>query len=364
MQNTSFISQLHKGVNSTGNLVKDNSMSSFFKPPIQPKLTVKRPNDIYEQETDAMADKIMRMDAPSVQKKHDNSLFFKPVPITPLQRKCKHCEEEEEQLQRKEINGANAIAGHTLENYVGALNNRGQPLSDNLRNFYEPRFGYDFSNVKVHTDAAAAMSAQSINALAYTSGNNIVFNQGQYSEENDSGKRLMAHELTHVIQQNGDTGLSRKMVQRHDKPSKWCDAFMELVRYEDDHGKWGVLTHYNSFAIDRLVHLNYNIPSIYGDVDVDWMFKLAFIQYPFIIDSIFSPAMAEGFGSMYSREGQLALKIFWNTIRAPFPEWKWEYGSVTEEGNWNSSIAIIAWIHHDISLRELFAPAIPLCENI
>ena len=81
-----------------------------------------------------------------------------------------------------------------------------------MRNFYEPRFGYDFNNVKVHTDTVAAKSAQSINALAFTSGNNIVFNNGQYSPDTDSGKRLLGHELTHVVQQRGS--VNRKKLQR------------------------------------------------------------------------------------------------------------------------------------------------------
>ncbi|HEY9363613.1 MAG TPA: DUF4157 domain-containing protein [Chitinophagaceae bacterium] len=117
-----------------------------------------------------------------------------------LQRKCAHCEEEEN-LQRKEIDEEEKDADSNLENYVGGLSGAGQPLPNEARNFYEPRFGYDFSNVKVHTDSIAAKSAQSINALAYTSGNNIVFNEGQYATNLESGKKLLAHELTHVVQQ-------------------------------------------------------------------------------------------------------------------------------------------------------------------
>jgi outer membrane protein OmpA-like peptidoglycan-associated protein len=105
-----------------------------------------------------------------------------------------------------------ATADHTLESYVGNLNGRGQSLSNEVRSFYEPRFGYDFSNVKVHMGSVAAKSAQSINALAYTSGNNIIFNSGQYSPNTDSGKKLLGHELTHVVQQTEDR--SSHCVQR------------------------------------------------------------------------------------------------------------------------------------------------------
>jgi hypothetical protein len=66
----------------------------------------------------------------------------------------------------------------------------------------EPRFGTDFSAVRVHTDSNAQSLARSVNAQAFTVGNDVVFGAGQYAPESDSGKRLLAHELTHVIQQS------------------------------------------------------------------------------------------------------------------------------------------------------------------
>ncbi|MET0391908.1 MAG: DUF4157 domain-containing protein [Chitinophagaceae bacterium] len=183
-------------------------------PFIQPKLTINNPGDRYEQEADAMAATVMRMKDPVVQAKTDTGLFFKPTPValTPVQRKCAHCEEEEKKAQRKEINREEPAADTGLESYIGGLNGGGQSLPGEVRSFYEPRFGYDFSNVKVHTDTVAAKSAQSINALAYTSGNHIVFNNGQYSPQTDSGKRLLGHELTHVVQQGSH--LQAKQIQR------------------------------------------------------------------------------------------------------------------------------------------------------
>jgi hypothetical protein len=169
----------------------------------QPKLTINQPNDVHEQEADAMADKVMRMEQPGVQ--------LKPLSISTVQRKCTHCEDEEK-AQRKEMNEQETHADANLENYVGKLGSSGTPLSNKARNFYEPRFGYDFSQVKIHTDTVAAKSAQSINALAYTSGNNIVFNQGQFSPDTDSGKRLLGHELTHVVQQSSE--LSKQNIRR------------------------------------------------------------------------------------------------------------------------------------------------------
>ena len=183
----------------------ENNSSLFFNPIIQPKLKINNPNDKFEQEADAVADKVMNMNTQSLQTKPDTNSFFKPLPtaITPIQRKCAHCENEEK-MQRKEFNGEEKTADSNLENYVSGLSNGGQPLPNEARNFYEPRFGYDFGNVKIHTGTVAAKSAQSINALAYTSGNNIVFNNGQYAPNTDSGKKLLGHELTHVVQQNNN----------------------------------------------------------------------------------------------------------------------------------------------------------------
>jgi outer membrane protein OmpA-like peptidoglycan-associated protein len=83
------------------------------------------------------------------------------------------------------------------------LSSPGQPIDAGTRAFMEPRFGHDFSQVRVHTDAQAAESAQAVDALAYTVGRNIVFGAGQYSPETPAGQQVLAHELTHVAQQSG-----------------------------------------------------------------------------------------------------------------------------------------------------------------
>ncbi len=194
----------------------------------QPKLTINNPSDKYEQEADAMADKVMRMEQPGIQ--------LKPLSITSLQRKCAHCEEQK--VNRKEINREETTADSSVENYIGSLSSSGQQLSNEVRNFYEPRFGYDFSNVKVHTDSIAAKSAQSINALAYTSGNNIVFNNGQYSPNSDSGKRLMGHELTHVVQQTTQIQRKPTTVTNEEPTEEIRKEFAEIQkRFSEEQGK-------------------------------------------------------------------------------------------------------------------------------
>lgn len=200
-------SSILKKQNSTASFFEENGKSSFFKPVIQPKLTINQSNDPDnyrdEQEADAMADKVMRMPAPST------SNFFFESAISSIQSKCSHCEEEEKKAQRKENSSEEIIASPHTENYINSLS-EGRALNEQERSFFEPRIGYNFSNVRLHTDSVAAKSAQSINALAYTTGSNIVFNEGQYAPNTDSGKRLLGHELIHVLQQGKDY----QMIQR------------------------------------------------------------------------------------------------------------------------------------------------------
>jgi hypothetical protein len=98
------------------------------------------------------------------------------------------------------------------------LRSPGQPLEESTRVFTEARFGHDFSQVRVHRDAKAAESAQAVNALAYTVGHDVVFGAGQYQPGTSAGKRLLAHELTHVIQQSSPLRGSTSALQRKPAP--------------------------------------------------------------------------------------------------------------------------------------------------
>ncbi|MBP1468094.1 DUF4157 domain-containing protein [Candidatus Chloroploca sp. M-50] len=102
-------------------------------------------------------------------------------------------------LQRRAASPSEATAVPPIVHDV--LRSPGQPLDAATRTFMEPRFGQDFAQVRVHTDARAAASARAVNALAYTVGRNVVFGAGQYAPGTTEGRRLMAHELTHVVQQ-------------------------------------------------------------------------------------------------------------------------------------------------------------------
>ena len=115
-----------------------------------------------------------------------------------LQRKCAKCEEEERHIQRK-LAGAGPPAKSSGVQQV--LSSPGQPLDPGALAFMEPRFGRDFSRVRVHTDSNAASSARELNAQAYTVGEHVVFASGRYAPSTKGGRSLLAHELTHVVQQ-------------------------------------------------------------------------------------------------------------------------------------------------------------------
>jgi hypothetical protein len=148
---------------------------------IQRKPTVNKPGDRYEREADQVADWIT-----GGHKRH-------PAPAG---------EDLEALGQGGEVDRA--------------LNSSGQPLEPATRAFMEPRFNHDFGKVRVHNDDAASASARSLNARAYTLGHDIVFGAGEYTPRTDQGQRLLAHELTHVVQQDsgGMQGSGPAFIQR------------------------------------------------------------------------------------------------------------------------------------------------------
>jgi outer membrane protein OmpA-like peptidoglycan-associated protein len=189
----------------------------------QAKLTVGAPDDPYEREADAVADKVMRMpDSPSSNQKLS---FSSGRGALKVQRKCAACEEEEKVQRKKSGSEADTLA--TIRPLVReVLNTPGDTIDSAARKFLEPRFGNDFSHVRVHTDTKAEESARAVNALAYTVGHDIIFAEGQYQPRSTAGTRLLAHELTHVMQQHAgptsdvETGvLQRLPVDPDDEPT-------------------------------------------------------------------------------------------------------------------------------------------------
>jgi len=172
------------------------SHGSFF----QPKLTVGPANDPAERQADQLADRVMRQE----EEEQEETLQAKISPLS-VQRFCPECEEEEEETLQLKDHGREPTSREAPPIVNRALGSSGMPLDPGTRANMENRMGYDFSNVKIHTGSLASRSAQSIQALAYTSGNNIVFNDGQYAPGTPAGNKLLAHELTHVVQQGHDS---------------------------------------------------------------------------------------------------------------------------------------------------------------
>lgn len=186
-------------------LVHSNDGFDFSKIAIQPKLKISQPGDRYEQEADRFAEQVMRMpisDSVSSMSKEER-----------VDRKCSAYEmNEQENTEEQELNiGLKRSSSPTASNLKTALeapnaisnvlSSSGSPLDPSTRQFMETRFGYDFNNVRIHTTSQAAKSAESLNALAYTVGNDIVFGEGQFNPHTYEGKKILAHELTHVTQQ-------------------------------------------------------------------------------------------------------------------------------------------------------------------
>src|SRR4030095_341884 len=147
---------------------------------IQTKLNVSTPGDVYEQEADKTAEQVRRTPAPSVQ------------------RKCAGCAAEDDEItvQRKPGSQSSSSSKGFVQN-LGS----GESLDSTTRAFFESRFRFGFGDARTQRDSKARESAQSVNAVAYTAGRDIVFQSDHYQPDTSAGQKLIAHELTHVVQQ-------------------------------------------------------------------------------------------------------------------------------------------------------------------
>lgn len=156
----------------------------------QPKLAVGAAGDRFEREADQVADSVMRGGRADVGHAAPPS----------VQRACAACSAEDETIRGKpQASSLNTSA--SVSGAIGAARGAGAPLAGAARAFFEPRFGRDFGNVRVHADARADSLAGSLRARAFTVGSDIFFKEGEYAPASEGGRRLLAHELTHVVQQ-------------------------------------------------------------------------------------------------------------------------------------------------------------------
>jgi hypothetical protein len=188
---------------------------------IQTKLTVGAPNDGYEQEADRVADQVMSMPDATHQ---------------PIQRAA--MPEKEEEIQTKRSPDAGFQAESNLENRLSISQGGGSPLPDEVRSFMEPRFGADFSQVRVHTDSEAVQMNRELNAQAFTHKQDVYFGAGK-APANDA---LTAHELTHVVQQTDGIRMLRsprgiKDIANMRSNEKELDAYEDAVDDLEDFKK-------------------------------------------------------------------------------------------------------------------------------
>lgn len=165
---------------------------------LRAKLKVGAPDDEYEREADRVADQVVRMPAPAagpppIQRRRTG--FEEEMQRQPGQ------DEEEELIQTRRVPGSTPAVSPGAGTQITSLSGKGQSLPEPVRDYFEPRLGYDLSQVRIHAGAQAAESARAVNARAFTVGRDVVFAAGEYAPEAKEGRWLLAHELTHVAQQ-------------------------------------------------------------------------------------------------------------------------------------------------------------------
>ena len=196
----------------TNSIKRNEQSSSSSNVFVQAALSIGAVNDPLEKEADAMADKVMRMP--------ENGL---------IQRKCSSCEEEDK-VQRKPLasfiqkkgSQGGMLASESVSNKINSSKGKGSGLPKSTKSFMGNRFGTDFSKVNIHTGGEAVQMNRELSAKAFTVGSDIYFNKGQYNPGSSVGKRLLAHELTHVLQQNSAG-------ERTTKQSKFADSHPDIA---------------------------------------------------------------------------------------------------------------------------------------
>ncbi|AHF15144.1 flagellar motor protein MotB [Niabella soli DSM 19437] len=219
---------------------------------MQCKLTIGAVDDPLEAEADAMADRVMRMpEHDFIQRKcahcEAEEKIRKKPPASFIQKKCAHCEEEEKIsrkplvsfIQRKTASSA-GTANNAVSANIASTKGGGSGLSGDTKTFMESRFGTNFSGVRIHTGGDAAALSKELNAQAFTVGNNIYFNEGKYRPESSEGKQLLAHELTHTLQQGA--GAQPQLQRKVDNVEINCAD--NQIRFQHD----GTIT---SYALDH-----------------------------------------------------------------------------------------------------------------
>jgi len=185
---------------------------------VQTQSEINTPGDEYEQEADAVANRVMRIPEPSAE----------PVETLEEQQTMPSLQRTPAEASPDRVSAENTPAiqtkrlpsnGHQQGSNSGRSMSGGEPLPTSVRSYFEPRFGHDFTSVRIHTGGIAADTAKQVQAKAFTFGHHIVFGEGHYRPETDAGRHLLAHELTHVIQQRGGNSPNLQRQPESSSPS-------------------------------------------------------------------------------------------------------------------------------------------------
>ncbi|MBX2829116.1 MAG: DUF4157 domain-containing protein [Flavobacteriaceae bacterium] len=258
-------------------------------PTLQKKLKVGSPNDPLEAEADAVADKVVRQ------------MEFAPPPPSNngslVQRKCSNCEEEELQkkpiadtitpiVQRRALNTeASGSVSESISTQINASRGRGNKMDAGTLSAMESGFGTDFSNVRIHTDSNAIQLSKSLQAQAFTVGNDIYFNEGKYNPSSSSGKHLLAHELTHTVQQSGS--VQAKLIQRtpisefNESHPNVLDTILDVSRGIEEYAL-GQMNYNNSSLRNRtdvIEHLDGTVTHRFDLGVVNLQFRRTYAQF-------------------------------------------------------------------------------------
>lgn len=266
--------------------------------PIQTKLTIGQPNDRYEKEADTVADKVVQRMSTNQANGSEHGVQAKnaaPVVNSFIQTKCEHCEKEkklqtkedelnqespllhrkpifdsaadlneEQPVQRKcaecekkeklqkQSAESGAESGPGVEKSLEDSKGGGSPLPSGTRVKMENAIGADFSNVRVHTDSSAVNMNKQLGAHAFAHGSDIYFNSGKFDTNTKEGNHLLAHELTHTVQQGGSAVKEKKQNEKEESPlektnqpqvqGKWYNVSIPFTDYEFDPSLEGIKT--------------------------------------------------------------------------------------------------------------------------
>ncbi len=193
-----------------GNRALTGILSGLTAGNVQTKLSITNPGDYYEREADRIAQRVTEMPDPGYKQETAGVQ-------APLQGEVSAGGKEEiavgQLIQRRSDGSLGASPG--LESRLNSSQGGGSPLPEGVRSGMEPRFKADFSNVRIHADSEAGKLSRDINARAFTRGRDIYFGSGEYNPEAPAGQKLLAHELTHTMQQGASKRIAGWWPQGH-----------------------------------------------------------------------------------------------------------------------------------------------------